>query len=118
MGHSEVDKARLLPSGDIEINLVLPNSAKGAQLLISAVVTQEAAGGHPTRAVAHTSFLFTPEHDGQPAVFTVQLAEGSRPFDPHVGIEARATSTYTCWSTLDGAGPAAASGSWTLSDWG
>jgi len=119
MGHSEVNLARLLPSGDVEIQLVLPNSAKGAPLVITAIVTQDAAGGATERAVAHTSYLFTPGEDGQAAVFTVARDPAGRPFDPKVGIEARATTTYACWSSLDGAAPGTVEAGWTweLGEW-
>ena len=117
---SEVDKARLLNSGDIEISLLLPNAAKGASLVIAAVVTQEAVGGLGGRALAHTSYLFSPPEDGATAVFVVPRDPASRPFDPQVGIEARASMTYSCWSTLDGAGGQAHvhGWTWTLGDWG
>jgi hypothetical protein len=114
---SAVDKARLLDSGDVEISLVMPNVKKGVQLVIAAIVTQDAVGGGHAPALAHTSYVFTPTEDEQPAVFTVPRDPGSQPFDPKVGIEARATASWVCWSSLDGAGDGA-SWSWTLSDWG
>jgi hypothetical protein len=119
MSHSEVDRARLLDSGDVEIRLQLPISSKGDQLVISAVVIQDAAGGHSTRAIAHTSYLFTPAEDGAPATFTVPRDPESRPFDPALGIEARANASYACWSALD---PAAAPEPpegwvWRIGDW-
>jgi hypothetical protein len=121
MAHSEVDKARLLADKrGVEISLVLPNVAKGSQLVIQAVVTQDAVAGQTERALAHTSWVFDPPADDAVAVFTVPLAEGSRDFDPQVGIEARATATYTCWSTLDHASGenVAAGWTWELSAWG
>jgi hypothetical protein len=120
MGHSEVDKARLLPSGEVEIRLLLPNSAKGSQLVIQAVVRQRPLPGQADGAMAHTSHVFTPAEDGAAAVFAVPLAEGSPAFNPKVGIEVRATSTYACWSALDGTGHSveAETWTWTLGDWG
>jgi hypothetical protein len=119
MGHSEVDKARLLENGDVEISLVLPNCAKGRQLVIHAIVTQDALAGRTDRALAHTSFMFVPSQDGQTAVFTVRRDPASPPFSATVGIEARAEVVYGCWSTLDGAGqqPAAEGWTWELGEW-
>jgi hypothetical protein len=117
---SAVDKARLLESGDVEVSLVMPNVKKGVQVVIAAVVTQDSVGRGDTPALAHTSHVFTPAEDDQVAVFTVPRDPGSGPFDPKVGIEARATASWTCWSALDGAGAAAATDGWTwiISDWG
>jgi len=124
MPHSEVDKARLLPNGDIEISLVLPIVVKDVPLVVHAVVTQDAAGGATASALAHTSYLFTPTADDEIVVFPVPRDPNSRAFDPKVGVEARATASYACWSTLDGAAPttdaAPADGEWTwrIADWG
>lgn len=119
MAHSEVDKARLLDSGDVEISLLLPNSAKDDQIVIQAVVTQNSFGGRSGRALAHTSYLFRQTQDGAPAVFTVPRDPDGKPFDPKVGIEVSASAGYPCWSSLDGAGAGLQAQGWTweLSGW-
>jgi len=115
---SAVNKARLLESGDVEISLVLPHSVRGAELVIQAIVTQEPLPGHPAGALAHTSWVFDPPADGAPAVFTVPRDPTSPPFDPKVGIDVRANTSWACWSSLDGAPPEPPGWTWTLSDWG
>jgi hypothetical protein len=116
---SEVDKARLVDGG-VEISLVLPSAVKGSEYVISAVVTQNATVGQGQRAIAHGTFLFSPAQDNEPAVFTVPVDAAGGSFDAKVGIEVRASATYSCWSSLDGAsGDLVAQGwTWQLGDWG
>jgi len=115
---SAVNKARLLESGDVEISLVLPHSVKGAEMVIHAIVTQDALPGRAGRALAHTSWVFDPPEDGANAVFTVPRDPAGATFDPKVGVEVRANTAWACWSTLDGAAPEPDGWTWALSDWG
>ncbi|HEY6796234.1 MAG TPA: hypothetical protein VI248_16285 [Kineosporiaceae bacterium] len=105
-----------LDGQDVRISLVLPGVAKGDEYVISAVVTQKPVGGRGQRALAHGTYLFTASDDGQPAVFSVPTDPSSRPFDPNVGIEVRASATWSCWSSLDCSD--VAQWTWQLGDWG